>query len=36
VSEGLADAVEIARYARAKGVKNGIVHDKLDLPGLAS
>ncbi len=34
VSEGLADAVEIARYAKAKGVKNGIVHDKLDLPGL--
>jgi predicted dehydrogenase len=34
VSEGLADAVEIARYAKAKGVRNGIVHDKLDLPGL--
>jgi predicted dehydrogenase len=34
VSEGLAEAVEIARYAKAKGVKNGIVHDKLDLPGL--
>jgi predicted dehydrogenase len=34
VSEGLADAVAIARHARAKGVKNGIVHDKLDLPGL--
>jgi len=34
VSEGLADALEIARYAREKGVKNGIVHDKLDLPGL--
>lgn len=34
VSEGLADALEIARYARDKGVKNGIVHDKLDLPGL--
>jgi predicted dehydrogenase len=34
VSESLAEAVEIARYAKAKGVKNGIVHDKLDLPGL--
>ena len=34
VSEGLNEAVEIARYAKSKGVKNGIVHDKLDLPGL--
>jgi predicted dehydrogenase len=34
VSEGLEEAVEIARYAKLKGVKNGIVHDKLDLPGL--
>ncbi|MDE0589155.1 Gfo/Idh/MocA family oxidoreductase [Halocynthiibacter sp. C4] len=34
VSEGLEEAVEIARYAKEKGVKNGIVHDKLDLPGL--
>ena len=34
VSEGLSEAVEIARYATAKGIKNGIVHDKLDLPGL--
>ena len=34
VSERLDDALEIARYARDKGVKNGIVHDKLDLPGL--
>ncbi len=34
VSEGLEDAVAIARYAKEKGVKNGIVHDKLDLPGL--
>lgn len=34
VSEGLEDAVSIARYAAEKGVKNGIVHDKLDLPGL--
>ena len=34
VSESLEDAVAIARHAKAKGVKNGIVHDKLDLPGL--
>ena len=34
VSEGLDEAVEIARYAKKAGVKNGIVHDKLDLPGL--
>ncbi len=34
VSEGLEDAVAIARHAKAAGVKNGIVHDKLDLPGL--
>ena len=34
VSEGLEDALAIARHAKAKGVKNGIVHDKLDLPGL--
>lgn len=34
ISEGLEDAVSIARYAKEKGVKNGIVHDKLDLPGL--
>jgi len=34
VSETLDDAVAIAKHAKAKGVKNGIVHDKLDLPGL--
>ncbi|RKF41904.1 oxidoreductase [Agrobacterium deltaense] len=34
ISEGLEEAIEIAKYATAKGVKNGIVHDKLDLPGL--
>jgi predicted dehydrogenase len=34
VSESLEEAVSIARYAKEKGVKNGIVHDKLDLPGL--
>ncbi|MFK7854908.1 MAG: Gfo/Idh/MocA family protein [Granulosicoccus sp.] len=35
ISEKLSQAIEIARYAENKGVKNGIVHDKLDLPGLA-
>lgn len=34
VSESFEEAMDIARYAKAKGVKNGIVHDKLDLPGL--
>ena len=34
VSESFAEARDIAAYAVAKGVKNGIVHDKLDLPGL--
>ena len=34
VSEKFADALDIARHAEAAGVKNGIVHDKLDLPGL--
>lgn len=34
VSESLDDAVAIAKHAQDKGVKNGIVHDKLDLPGL--
>jgi predicted dehydrogenase len=34
ISEGLLEAIEIAKYAKSKGVKNGIVHDKLDLPGL--
>ena len=34
ISEGLEEAIKIARYAKSKGVKNGIVHDKLDLPGL--
>ena len=34
VSEGLKQAIKIAAYAKEKGVKNGIVHDKLDLPGL--
>lgn len=34
VSESFEEAMDIARYAKSKGVKNGIVHDKLDLPGL--
>ncbi len=34
VSESLGEAIDIAKYAKEKGVKNGIVHDKLDLPGL--
>jgi predicted dehydrogenase len=34
VAESLAGAVELARLARAAGVKNGVVHDKLYLPGL--
>ena len=34
IAETLDDALEIARYAKVKGVKNGVVHDKLFLPGL--
>jgi predicted dehydrogenase len=34
ISTDFETAREIALYARKKGVKNGIVHDKLDLPGL--
>lgn len=34
ISESLEEATEIAKYAQSKGIKNGIVHDKLDLPGL--
>ncbi|MBL4811953.1 MAG: Gfo/Idh/MocA family oxidoreductase [Rhodobacteraceae bacterium] len=34
VSESFGEALSIAKYAKEKGVKNGIVHDKLDLPGL--
>ncbi len=33
-AENLEDALELARYARAKDVKSGVVHDKLFLPGL--
>ncbi len=34
-SESLAGALDLARHARRTGVKNGVVHDKLFLPGLA-
>ena len=33
-AENLDDALELARLAAAAGVKNGVVHDKLYLPGL--
>ncbi len=32
-AESFADALELARLAAEKGVKNGVVHDKLYLPG---
>lgn len=34
ISETLEDALAVARLARARGVKNGVVQDKLFLPGL--
>lgn len=34
IAENLEDALSIARYAADKGVKNGVVHDKIYLPGL--
>jgi predicted dehydrogenase len=34
IAENLDTAIGIAHYAKEKGVKNGVVHDKLDLPGL--
>jgi len=34
IAETLQNALEIARYAASKGVKNGVVHDKVYLPGL--
>lgn len=34
IAEDLQTAVDIAKYADAKGVKHGVVHDKLYLPGL--
>lgn len=34
IAENLDDAVDLARYAKTRGIKNGVVHDKLSLPGL--
>lgn len=34
IAETTADALDLARAATAAGVKNGVVHDKLFLPGL--
>ena len=34
IAESLSDALDLARYAAAAGVKNGVVQDKLYLPGL--
>jgi predicted dehydrogenase len=33
-AESFAEALELARLAQAAGVKNGVVHDKIYLPGL--
>jgi predicted dehydrogenase len=34
IADGLAAAVDLARLVRASGLKNGVVQDKLSLPGL--
>jgi len=34
IAENLTDALGLAQYAKARGIKNGVVHDKLSLPGL--
>jgi predicted dehydrogenase len=34
IAETLEEALEVARLARRQGVKSGVVHDKLYLPGL--
>ncbi len=34
ISETIEVAMDLARYAKEKGIKNGVVHDKLSLPGL--
>ena len=34
IADTLADAIKVAKLARAKGIKNGVVQDKLFLPGL--
>ena len=34
IAETLQDAMELVRAAKKKGIKSGVVHDKLSLPGL--
>jgi predicted dehydrogenase len=34
IAETLDDALDLVRAAKAKGIKSGVVHDKLSLPGL--
>lgn len=34
IAETLDVALDLAKYAKEKGAKNGVVHDKLSLPGL--
>ena len=34
IAHTLEDAIELVRYAKKVGAKNGVVHDKLSLPGL--
>lgn len=34
IAESTEEALELANTARAAGIKHGVVHDKLDLPGL--
>ena len=34
IADSLPDAIKVAKLARAKGIKNGVVQDKLFLPGL--
>ncbi len=33
-ADSLKEAIDVVRYAREKGIRNGVVHDKLFLPGL--
>ena len=34
IAENLKDALDLVAYARERDIKNGVVHDKLSLPGL--
>ena len=34
IADSLPDAIKVAKLARSKGIKNGVVQDKLFLPGL--